>query len=113
MLEKLKTIGDSVLEVLSVIAFLAVGLMFLRILGEMWPMFTGMFFLFVTLGGIGKGNWVMSLGGLTLYIASWPAVDLYGTLIGMTVWFIGFMIWFVAPMVTLPQVKLCPIGHRT
>ena len=111
-MQKLKVVVEYVATSFYTILFLAVGLMFLRLLGEMWPVFTVMFFHFVTLFGIEKGNWVMSLGGLALYIASWPAVDIYGFPTGMAVWFIGFMMWFLAPFVTLPQMKLCPVKHR-
>lgn len=112
MMQKLKVAGEYVATAFYITLFLAVGLMFLRLLGDMWPVFTVMFFLFVTAAGLEKGNWVMSLGGLALYIASWPAMDIYGTLIGLTVWFVGFMVWFLAPMITLPQTKLCTIKRR-
>jgi hypothetical protein len=49
---------------------------------------------------------IMSIGGLALYLASWPAVATYGTWPGMLVWMIGVILWFAAlglPAGMLPQ----------
>lgn len=109
MWNKIQVFLGYVEATITVALFVAIGLMFLMLLGGMWPLFTGAFFVFVTIGGLAQGNWLMSLGGLTLYIASWSAVSEYGLLIGISVWFIGFMMWFVAPFVTLPKLTPCHV----
>lgn len=39
---------------------------------------------------------IMSVGGITLYAASWPAVSVWGIWPGMLVWFLGVLVWFAA-----------------
>lgn len=39
---------------------------------------------------------ILSMGGLILYAASWPAVSAWGVWPGMFVWSLGILLWFSA-----------------
>ena len=97
MLLKLKSMSEFLILTLILMVLSVVGLMWLRILEPMWPLFTAIFFITMTICGIGRGNWVISFGGLILYLISWPVTSEYGTVVGMAVCTIGLIIWMMAP----------------
>ncbi|MDP3729847.1 MAG: hypothetical protein Q8R26_03855 [bacterium] len=39
---------------------------------------------------------IISVGGLALYAASWPAMSAWGVWPGMLVWSLGILVWFAA-----------------
>lgn len=39
---------------------------------------------------------ILSVGGLALYVASWPAESVWGSWPAMLVWAVGILMWFTA-----------------
>lgn len=87
------------MQILFVVAAaLTIAAMFFKIVvAPIAPLVTillAAFFTFLTFY-----NWptaVLSLAGIVLYVASWPAVNMWGTWPGMLIWSIGVLVWFVA-----------------
>jgi hypothetical protein len=61
------------------------------------PIITILFVLiFTSTTFIHRTTAILAIGGIALYIASWPAVNVWGIWPGMFVWSLGVIAWFGA-----------------
>jgi len=100
-------------EIVNVLAIIAVATLFLKILlvdilatlrPVLSPVVTILFVLAVTIAAFRQRiTAILSIGGLSIYAASWLAVSVYGVYIGMAVCTFGIAMWLVAPF--LPSFK--------
>ncbi|MDP2665786.1 MAG: hypothetical protein Q8P23_04125 [bacterium] len=78
------------------------------VLVELAPVITFLFVLFFTVRSFDRRiTTILSLGGIALYAASWPAVATFGVWPGLLVWAIGMLCWFEAICLPL-QFSLTP-----
>lgn len=77
------------------------------------PVITFLFVLFFTVRSFDRRiTAILSLGGIALYAASWPAVATFGVWPGLLVWAVGVLCWFEA--ICLPfQFSLTPCKTAT
>lgn len=79
---------------LYVVALVFVILVLLKIVvAPLAPAITIFFVIGFTSYAIEKGQAVMSLGGIILYLASWSITSMWGAWYGMAVWAFGIMLW--------------------
>lgn len=72
-------------------------LVFRTIVVPLAPLVTFVVVLFFTLATFERGTTaVLSLGGIVLYIASWPATAVWGLWPGILIWTLGILVWFAA-----------------
>jgi len=105
----MKAFSRKSLEIIWTI-FLTVAVLFLFgifLKGAVEPLAPVITVLIVLLGTLYTFNkWttaIMSIGGLALYAASWPAVSTWGTWPGMAIWAIGVLLWFTAVYLTFSE----------
>ena len=102
-------------EVVQIVAVVAVAVLFfgasLKLIVEpLAPIITVLTVLLFTILTFDKWQTtILSIGGLALYAASWPAVSAWGVWPGMSVWSLGVLTWFTAVYVSfsghLPRAK--------
>ena len=81
-----------------VACFVVVGFFF-KMLAGFWPVTTGLFFLFGTVGALEddcRTTKTMCVGGIIIYALGWVASWIYGPIFGSALCAIGFMLWFQA-----------------
>lgn len=101
-------IANAVVFITAVVVF---SLVFLKVMiAPLGPAITFFLILGFTIHAIEKGQAVMAIGGVVLYLASWPATSTLGTLPGMAVWTLGVSLWFWAlfRIVMGPKPRLRP-----
>jgi len=77
--------------------------MFLTILRDLWPVFSLLFYGYLTRMTFHTGiTAAMSLTGIALYVVSWPAVTYLGQWVGMPLFALGLLVWFYAVLCSLP-----------
>ena len=71
--------------------------MFLKLFAPLSPVITAIVGFSLTLITFGKWTTaIMSIGGIILYVASWPITKEWGAIPGMLVWTLGILTWFAA-----------------
>ncbi len=90
--------GFEVVQVVAMVAAVAfIFVLFLKIIEPLAPVVTALAVLLFTLRTFdGWMTATLSVGGLALYAASWPAVSTWGVLPGMLIWSMGVLLWFSA-----------------
>ena len=82
---------------MSVATLVLFVLGFLTIVVPLAPLITFVVVLFFTLITFARGTTaVLSLTGIMLYAASWPAVAAWGPWPSLLIWMLGILIWFAA-----------------
>lgn len=90
----IKAIWDTVCAVTAIIMMMTVFVLICENMIKPLALFAAMLLTLTTFS-----RWTtacMSIGGIALYLASWPAVDAWGTRLGMSVWMLGFGVWTIA-----------------
>ena len=80
---------------MSVATLVLFVLGFLTIVVPLAPLITFVVVLFFTLITFARGTTaVLSLTGIVLYAASWPAVAAWGPWPSLLIWMLGILVWF-------------------
>lgn len=83
------------ISLLALVAF-AVLVMVLGIFAPLAPLVIVLFVLFGTAIAVNNGYGVVSVGGIILYILSFPATALWGVPLGFAIWSFGVLAWFLS-----------------
>ncbi len=92
----LRTLYDVVSGVVVIVFALAYFYWFLKCVWEpVAPIVTVLLVLLGTIASFtNRKTAALCVGGLILYVASWPAVAAWGVWLGMMVWLLGVAMWF-------------------
>ncbi len=78
-------------------AFVLALLLFLKVVvAPMAAVLTFIFAFNFTIYAVKNGEAVLSIGGVVLFLISWPATDTLGILPGLAIWVLGVSLWFWA-----------------
>ena len=90
-----ETFAEIILAVAMILFLIFVSAKF--VVAPVAPVATFLAVILLTATTFGSGiTAIMSIVGIALYITSWPAMNAWGVMPGMSVWTIGVSLWLVA-----------------